>query len=92
MNAKKIIKGIDIYAFCFIRLIIIPLLAISIMHPLIQDPYISGVMILSAAMPAGATNTSLADIYARNGIQASQYVAISSILSMFTLPFILFFS
>ncbi|RIN83346.1 hypothetical protein BU004_13185, partial [Mammaliicoccus sciuri] len=90
INIKKFIASKNIYIFCFVRLIVIPSLVFIILSPLITDKLILGVMVLSAGMPAGATNTSLATIYSDKGPETSQYVVMSSLLCIVTLPILMY--
>lgn len=90
INIKKFIVSRNIYLFCFVRLILIPGLVFIILNTFITDKLILGVMVLSAGMPAGATNTSLATIYSDKGPETSQYVVMSSILCIVTLPILMY--
>ena len=90
INIKKFMVSKNIYIFCFVRLIVIPGLVFVILNTFITDKVILGVMILSAGMPAGATNTSLATIYSDKGPETSQYVVMSSILCIITLPILMY--
>src|SRR5699024_6140687 len=90
INIKKFIVSRNIYLFCFVRLILIPGLVFVILNTFITDKVILGVMVLSAGMPAGATNTSLATIYSDKGAETSQYVVMSSILCIITLPVLIY--
>lgn len=90
INIKKFIVSKNIYLFCFVRLIVIPGLVFIILNSFITDKLILGVIVLSAGMPAGATNTSLATIYSDKGPETSQYVVMSSILCIITLPILMY--
>ncbi|MBF7018106.1 AEC family transporter [Staphylococcus durrellii] len=90
INIKKFIVSKNIYLFCFVRLIVIPGLVFVILNSFITDKLILGVIVLSAGMPAGATNTSLATIYSDKGPETSQYVVMSSILCIITLPILMY--
>ncbi|RMI83720.1 hypothetical protein, partial [Staphylococcus pseudoxylosus] len=72
INIKKFMVSKNIYIFCSVRLIMIPGLVFVILNTFMTDKVILGVMVLSAGMPAGDTNTSLATIYSDKGPETSQ--------------------
>jgi predicted permease len=90
VNIKRFIVSKNIYFFCFVRLIVIPGLVFIILNTFITNKLMLGVMVLSSGMPAGATNTSLATIYSDKGPETSQYVVMSSILCIITLPILMY--
>ncbi|MCO7175741.1 AEC family transporter [Sporolactobacillus kofuensis] len=87
-DMKRLLKRIDIYNFCLTRLIILPILLIPLLKLGVPNTIILGVMIIAAAMPAGAINTAMAELYAGEGRTASEYVVVSTLISMVTIPII----
>jgi len=90
VNIRQFILSKNIYLFCSVRLILIPILVFILLNPIITNKLVLGVMVLSAGMPAGATNTSLATIYSNKGPETSQYVVMSSLLCIVTLPILMY--
>ena len=74
--------------YSFIRLIAIPAITFGALTLLRVDPLTSGVVTLSASMPAATTTAMLAEKYGKDSAFASKLVFISTILSMVTLPII----
>lgn len=68
-------------------IILVPLLKLGI-----QNKVILGVMVIAAAMPAGAINTAMAELYAGQGERASEYVVSSTVFSMLTIPLVAYLS
>ncbi len=91
VSLKTIIKNKDNLQFSFLRLLILPLCMIPLLKLGIQDSLILGVMVLVSGMPTGALNAVFAEQYAQKGAKVSQYIAISTIISLVTLPLLLFF-
>ncbi|MFT8917418.1 MAG: AEC family transporter [Oenococcus sp.] len=85
---KHLFKRLDLYEFCLTRLVILPLVLVPLLKFGIQNQIILGVMVIAAAMPAGAINTALAELYSGQGRRASEYVVSSTLLSMLTIPLV----
>lgn len=89
---KELFKRVDLYEFCLTRLIILPLVLVPLLKLGVPNYVILGVMVIAAAMPAGAINTALAELYSGQGRRASEYVVSSTLLSMLTIPMIAWIS
>ena len=85
VDPRKIVTGIVAY-FTFIRLILIPLAVMGILLLFRPDPIVSGVSVLLAGMPAGATTSILADKYGADKELASKIIFVSTLLSIGTAP------
>lgn len=79
------------FLFVFVRLVVMPFAVILIMMPFIHNPVLRGIFILMGGMPSGAINSVFADLYTGEGQVAAQYIILSTILSMGTLPLLTFF-
>jgi predicted permease len=73
---------------CLVRLIAVPVLFWLILRPFVTDPLVLGVIITLAAMPVGANTTIFAEEYGANARLASQFVFVSTIASLVTIPLI----
>ncbi|MDR1835920.1 MAG: AEC family transporter, partial [Fusobacteriaceae bacterium] len=76
----------DNFYYCFIRLFLVPGLTLGMGRIFHFDPLLLGVSMLMAGMPGGATMTLLADKYAGDSDFASKATALTTILSMGTIP------
>lgn len=73
----------------FVRLLVLPLTALGILHLLRCDPLVSGVSLALTGMPAGSTAVLLATQYGADERFASRLVVSSTLLSLFTAPFLM---
>lgn len=83
------LKGIvskKILYYCFIRLIVLPLIVLALCMLLKVNTVVSGVMVVLSGMPMASTTAILAAKYDVDAIFASKCVALSTILSLFTIP------
>lgn len=85
MNAKSMLDKKVLY-FTIIRLILIPVLVYLPCKLLSIDPLITGVCVLLAAMPAGATTSILASKYNGDSAFATNLVIVSTLASLITTP------
>jgi predicted permease len=72
--------------FSFIRLIIMPLIALLLCLLLKADALVSGVCVILTGMPAGTTTAILAEKYDGDAMYASECIFFSIILSLFSIP------
>lgn len=85
IDVKNLVDGKVIY-FTIIRLIIIPILVYIPCRQLQLDSLITGVCVLLAAMPAGATTSILAAKYKGDAAFATKCVVFSTLVSILTTP------
>jgi len=76
----------DCLYYSFFRLIAIPALIYGVLVLLRADQLVTGVSVLSAAMPAAVTSAMLAEKYGQDSLFASKTIFVSTALSMITLP------
>ncbi|MDK2808071.1 MAG: malate permease [Clostridiales bacterium] len=74
----------QVLIYSFFRLLFIPFLTYGACSLFFVDPLITGVSVLLAAMPAGATTSILASKYGADAEFATKMVVISTFLSLFT--------
>ncbi|MGY3703708.1 AEC family transporter [Vagococcus martis] len=89
VKLKELFFDKDNLQFLFVRAIIIPIIFIPILKFFITDPIILGVLVLLASMPVGSLDAILAEEYAGEGTKVSQYIALTTVTSMVTLPIIM---
>lgn len=88
-NFIQLLLDKDNLQFTLARSIIVPLLFIPILQLIVPDKMILGILTLIVAMPTGALNAILAEKYGGNGNKASQYIALTTVISMITLPVVM---
>ena len=76
----------DIVLYTLFRLVLIPLVIYIPLRLLSVDPLVTGVSVLLAAMPAGATTSILASKYDSDPEFATKLVVFSTLISMITTP------
>lgn len=89
VKPSDLFSSIPIYYGALIRLIIIPLLAIMTLKFLGFKDLLLGVAVLTVAMPVGALTVPLAEKYNGDAHFASRLVFLTTILSIFTIPMII---
>ena len=82
----KALKKTRIYFIAFIKLILIPMVLILAMKPLHIDEIVTMTVIIAAAAPSAAMCTLFALQYNKNSLYASEIFAITTILSIATIP------
>ncbi|WP_067077864.1 AEC family transporter [Methanoculleus horonobensis] len=86
--AREMVGNWRIWAASAILLLAIPAAYCYLLAPVFPDPYINGIMITMAAMPAAANTVIFAEQYGADSRLASQIVFVSTIGSLVTIPLI----
>ena len=84
-DLKEVMKDKQVYTFCFLSLIVTPILA-KVFGGLFLDGMPLAVLVILMGTPAGALLPSFVESYGKSAKRASQYVFMSTILSIITLP------
>jgi len=90
-NLKDIFTGFEVYYGTVLRLIIMPLITILALTLIGIDRELLRVCVVLVAMPAAANTVIFAEKYDANSLLASRCVALSTILSIVTIPLIMMF-
>ena len=85
VKAKNLFSGLTLY-YSFIRLVLLPLLAVGGLLIFRPDPVISGVSVILCATPAAVTTSILAGKYKGDNELASRIIFVSTLLSILTIP------
>lgn len=88
-NLAAALKKLRIYWVTVLRLIIIPLATIGLFKLLPYDETVMGVTVAASACPAAAICTMFAVSYNKDSLYAGELFAVSTMLSMITLPLIM---
>ena len=89
-DIKQVFKNKIIYIFSFFTLIVMPVVTKIVVGQVVEGMALD-VLVVLMAMPAAAALPSFAELYGNNENKASEYVFISTILSVFTLPLVVQF-
>jgi predicted permease len=84
--AKNLFNDPKLYIACGVRLILFPALIRFAMAPLISDPAVLGTLVALAATPVGTNTTMVCMEYGGDYETASRGVFLSTLLSMVTMP------
>lgn len=86
IDIKEMFTDVKLIVFSLIKLLVIPTCALPIMNMFIQDPVIKGVTLVMIATPVAAMTAMMAQQYEGDYETASKGVALSTILSVVTIP------
>lgn len=87
----SMLKKKDIYLVCFIRLILIPVLTIFVFRLLpFGNTMIKMAILLSGSCPVGSNVSIFAQQYDKDYRKAVEYVCVSTLLSIATLPLVIY--
>jgi len=84
-------NDISIYFCSLIRLVILPLLVYGVMKLIGISDMLTNISVLLTAMPVAATTAIFAEMFDADSVFASKCVAVSTLLSIVTIPLILMF-
>ncbi len=80
-----------LYLVSLIRLVLFPLLTYAVLRPFVTNDVLLLSLTVIAGCPAGAVNTPLAIQYGYDPEYPSECVMVTTVLSMFTLPALIYF-
>lgn len=86
MKLKELFSKKRLLVFALIKLIIIPVVTIFWLHFFITDKILLGVCFVMVATPVGSMTAMLAEAYDGDKETASMGVALTTLLSVFTIP------
>ena len=88
----KMLRNTRIYFVSFIKLILIPLLVIGVLKPMALPDAVAVTVLIGAACPAATTGTMMAIRYRQNYTYSSELFAMTTVLSVVTIPAVIFLS
>ncbi len=86
--AREMVGSWRVWVASAVLLLVVPVAYYYLFSPVFADPFINGIMITMAAMPAAANTVIFAEQYGADSRLASQIVFISTIGSLVTIPLI----
>jgi len=89
-NLLKIFMGWKDYIYLAVKLFILPCLVLLVCKPIIGDGHVLSTVVLLTAMPAAAVTVIYAARFTDEEVYASKIIALSTLVSLITLPLIAF--
>lgn len=90
-DLKHTFKNFRLYWLSSVKLIVIPMAIVGILYFVPTNEIVKAVMILASACPVGVTGSLFALQYGKDAIYASELFAMSTIISIVTVPFMMLF-
>lgn len=89
-DLKQTVKNFKVYWTCFLKLFVVPLAVLLFLFLTKTDYTAAYTTLIAAACPAGTTVTMMAIRYGKNYTHASEIFSFSTILSIVTIPVVMF--
>ena len=89
VSLKEAVMQPRMYGLGLLRLVVCPLLTWFILHFFVTNPVILGTVVLLSATPSAVVCSILGIEYGRDGVESSEGVFISTMLSMITMPLLI---
>ena len=89
VSLKEALLQPRLYGISLVRLVICPLAVWLVLRMFITNPVILGTIVLLAACPSAIICTILGIQYGRDGVESSEAIFISTMLSMITIPLLI---
>ena len=88
MDLKKMFADIKLLIFSVIKLVIIPIVGVLVIRQFVDNEVICGVCMIMLATPVGSMTAMLAQQYDGDYEMASRGVALTTVLSVITMPLV----
>lgn len=88
----KMLRNLRIYFISFIKLILIPVLMIAVLKLMSLPSEVATTILIGAACPAATTGTMMAIRYKQNYTYSSELFAMTTVLSVITIPAVVLFA
>lgn len=90
-DLKTVFKKVRLYWLSFVKLIVMPGVLVILLRFVPVDETVKTIMVLSTACPVGVTGSLFALRYGKDAVYASELFAMSTIISIVTVPFMMLF-
>ncbi|WP_408069913.1 AEC family transporter [Butyrivibrio sp. JL13D10] len=88
MKIKDLMSDFKLLLFAALKLLVIPVIGVFILKIFIKDPILLGVCFVMIATPVGSMTAMLAQYYGGDEETASRGVALTTLLSVVTIPLV----
>lgn len=85
---KEIFSDWRVYLSCFVKLIVMPLIAVAVTRIPVIPRMPAAVLVTALAMPSAANTTVFSEMFGKDSLFASKCVSVSTVLSILTIPII----
>lgn len=89
VSLKEALLQPRLYGISFMRLVLCPLIVWFVLRFFITNPIILGTIVILAACPSAIICTILGIQYGRDGVESSEAIFISTMLSMISMPLLI---
>lgn len=89
-DLPKMCRNARIYFISFIKLLLLPLLMLLVLSFMHMSVEVADTILIATACPSAATGTMMAIRYRQNYTYSSEIFALSTVLSLFTIPMVVF--
>lgn len=90
VSLKEAVMQPRMYGMSLMRLLVSPLIVWFVLHFFITDPIILGTIVILAACPSAVICTIIGLQYGRDGVESSEAIFISTMLSIITMPLLIY--
>ena len=91
-DLEKMLRNLRIYFVAFIKLILLPVLMIGVLKLMVLPTEVATTVLVGAACPVATTGTMMAIRYRQNYTYSSELFAMTTVLSVITIPAVVFLS
>ncbi|MDD6441122.1 MAG: AEC family transporter [bacterium] len=91
VDLRKTFSRLRVYWMCVVRLLIMPFAVIGVLYFLSVPQEIKTIIVLASACPVGVTGSLFALRYGKDAGYASELFAMSTVVSIVTIPFLMVF-
>ena len=89
-DLTKIFGKMSIYLVSFVKSILLPFITLGLLIAFSVDRNVALAILIAVACPSAIANTTMAVKYDRNYIYASEVFTVNTIISLFTIPLVIF--
>ena len=89
-NLKKICTNVRLYYVAVLKLLVVPLIALVILHFLPLDTTVAYTTLIATACPTATTITMMCIRFGRDHAYASEMFSFTTVLSILTIPVVMF--
>ena len=88
INLKELFTDARLLVFSALKLLVVPLIGLFLLKPFVADPTMLGVCLVMLSTPVGSMTAMMAQQYGGDYEMASKGVALTTILSVATIPLV----
>lgn len=90
MNLKKVFNEKRVYIYTLLKQLVLPIILYPIIAYFIKDAYLRGLTLIMIAMPVGSSAVLFTNKYGGDSELAAKTIFMTTLISVFTIPFIVY--